>query len=304
MASFLSTLGSVISKSGFWLRQHSPELLTIGGVVFETAATVTACVATAKAVDVVKEAKEKIEELETTDCDDEEKNIRSVRLKTVGKLAALYAPAIGLSISGGACILYGTHILNNRNAALAIGMAGLAGEFNEYRSRAREMFGDDVDLQLRHGLKTIESKSTVIDDNGKKKTVKTELKVVDDVMHGNYTRIYDCTNPHWNECFEYNLMFLRAQQYYFNDLLRANGHVYLNEVLKSLGFKVTRTGHETGWTYNPNDPRIDNYIDFRLCKVNQPLRDADGDIVGYKDAIALDFNVDGAITDKVDWDED
>ena len=138
MSSFLSTLGSIISKSGFWCRQHSPEILTIGGVLFETAATVTACVATAKAVDVVKEAKEKIENFEADDGDEEEieKNKKSVCLKTAGKLAALYAPAVGLSITGGACILYGTHILNNRNAALAIGMAGLAGEFNEYRNRS------------------------------------------------------------------------------------------------------------------------------------------------------------------------
>ena len=34
-----------------------------------------------------------------------------------------------------------------------------------------------------------------------------------------YAQVFDSSNPNWDENREFNLMYLRAQQAYFNDIL-------------------------------------------------------------------------------------
>lgn len=51
----------------------------------------------------------------------------------------------------------------------------------------------------------------------------------------------------WTKTPEYNKIFLKSQENYFNDLLKAKGYVFLNEVYKSLGIPETRFGQRMGW---------------------------------------------------------
>ena len=56
-------------------------------------------------------------------------------------------------------------------------------------------------------------------------------------------------------------MFLRAQQNYWNQMLVARGHVFLNEVYDALGIERTQAGSIVGWVISENG---DNFIDFRI----------------------------------------
>ena len=47
-------------------------------------------------------------------------------------------------------------------------------------------------------------------------------------------------NPHWESNNEYNLMFIKAQERYANDLLKAKKRVFLNEVYEMLGLPRTK----------------------------------------------------------------
>lgn len=48
-------------------------------------------------------------------------------------------------------------------------------------------------------------------------------------------------NKHTSECFEHNeewqRIFLRTEETYFNDLLISRGYVYLNQIYEALGVK-------------------------------------------------------------------
>ena len=84
-----------------------------------------------------------------------------------------------------------------------------------------------------------------------------------------------------------------------NDKLRANGHVFLNEVYKELGFDDTKAGQVVGWIYDPENPNGDNYIDFGIydvynCSKSEAERKT-AFVNGYERSIILDFNVDGNI---------
>ena len=93
------------------------------------------------------------------------------------------------------------------------------------------------------------------------------------------------------------LSFLRAQQTYFNELLQARGHVFLNEVYDALGLPRTKAGAIVGWVYDSDTPVGDNYISFEMCEANkEKVRNF---INGVEPTILLDFNVDGIILDLI-----
>lgn len=323
MLTTFNSLNGVLNKIVFQLKKHSPEILIVGGIIGGAVSTVLACVATVKASEVVNEAQEELETIQKTlnntnsadsfdyTEEDAENDRKKVYLHTAGKMALLYAPAVGIGAASAVSVLGGTGILNKRYAMAAASCAASISEFKEYRKHLIEKFGDEgeqIDRELRHGIKAIEIKEKVTDEDGKTKTVKSKVNVIEETSSCNgYKRVFDCRNPYWDKDTCYNELFLRAKQNYFNDKLIADGHVFLNDVLKDLGFPTTRMGQEVGWIYDPSNDKIDNYIDFGMCVANV-IKHEDGnetyDIANAgrrNNVVLLDFNVDGSVLNKVDW---
>ena len=313
MGSFLSVVSNAANKGLFWTKQHAPQIMIVGGVVGSAVATGLAIYATYKAQEPIGEAQAELDAIEETkkkfdDYSDEamKKDKRKVYNKLAVDLIKLYAPSVGVGIASAASILGGAGILNKRYTNTALGLASVTSSFKDYRKGVIERYGEDVDKQIRYGLKEVETKEKVTDENGKTTTVKKKILVADTSKtdpKDEYCRVFDWSNPYWENELCYNFIFLNAQQSYFNDMLRINGHVFLNDVLKALGFPPTRAGQEVGWNYN-EESDTDGYINFRAQEIKIPLKkvNKNGDeIIEYRDAIALDFNVDGSIINKVDW---
>jgi hypothetical protein len=89
-------------------------------------------------------------------------------------------------------------------------------------------------------------------------------------------------------------MFVKAQQNYFNDILKVRRHVFLNEVYEALGFDHTSYGSVVGWVLSKDG---DNYIDFGIFDGEKERSRAF--VNGNERSILLDFNVDGVIWDKI-----
>ena len=91
---------------------------------------------------------------------------------------------------------------------------------------------------------------------------------------------------------KHQLYTLASLQNRFNDLLRLNERVYLNDVYKSLKLRVDEKSpiNHVGWQYRPNDTTIDSFVDFGIWNL-----DNKDFINGYGNRIILDFNVDGVI---------
>jgi hypothetical protein len=92
----------------------------------------------------------------------------------------------------------------------------------EYRKRVIEVLGEKKEEDLRLGREVKE----ITDKNGKTKKVTT----LDPIGYSPYARFFDELSDNWSKTPEYNLLFLKAQQNYANDLLKSRGHVFLNEV--------------------------------------------------------------------------
>ncbi|MDD2300234.1 MAG: DUF6353 family protein [Fermentimonas sp.] len=305
-AELMTTVSSSFNKMGFKLKKHSPEILVVAGVVGTVVSAVMACKATTKVSDILEKTKEDINSIhncaaneslaEEYTPEDVKKDLAIVYVQTGVKIAKLYAPAIALGALSLGSILASNNILRQRNVALAAAYATVDKGFKEYRNRVVERFGEEVERELRHNIKAKKIEKIVVGEDGKEKKVKETIQVAEDPnTYSDYARFFDDGCTGWEKDSEYNLMFLRAQQQYANDKLRATGRLFLNEVYDMLGVPRTKAGQVVGWVYDAENPIGDNYVDFGIYDVHrETVRNF---VNGYERTILLDFNVDGNIWD-------
>ncbi len=225
-------IGRQIARNSLLAQKASPQILFGVGVAGMVGSTVLACRATLKMETVLDEAKGKLDtarSLQHRDYSekDRSRDISLIYFQSGVKVAKAYAPAI---IVGGISIyaLTSSHrILTRRN-----------------------------NRNLRYGTTEME----IVDPKTKKKKTVTRVDPNDPSI---YARFFDPVSPSWSKEPEYNMIFLKCQQNYANDLLRSRGHVFLNEVYDMCGIDRSKAGAGEG-------------------------------------AILLDFNVDGVIYDKLD----
>ena len=298
------TIKTAAKKAMFNVKKHSPEILIVAGIAGVVTSAVMACKATTKINEVLAETKENINKVHDVMADqgisekeyskeDSARDLAIIYGKAGVKLAKLYGPAVALGGLSLTAIVCSNNILRKRNVALAAAYTAIDTSYKQYRSRVIEKFGENVDREMKYGIKAVQIEEKTVDENGKKKTVKKTVEVVNPYDYSDYARFFDAGNPNWEKDSEYNLMFLKRQQAYANDKLKANGYLYLNEVYDMLGIPKSKAGQVVGWIYDPENGTGDNYVDFGIYNVN---REAARDFVnGYERTILLDFNVDGNI---------
>lgn len=278
---------TALGRSILQVQKHSPIILTAVGVVGVVTAGVLAAKATLKLEDTLDHAQQRLAAV-GTDGRPVESKTRAVAANTFD-LVKLYGPSVTLGAASLVCIISAQGILHKRNAALVMAYKGLEESFRNYRSLVVEEFGEEKDEEFNRGIKT----EVVVDENGKKYKVKS--LVTDGAKYGAYTFVFGPDNPNWNGFHDRNEWFLTTQENVMNDLLRARGHVFLNEVLERLGMEHTQAGAVTGWILNGTG---DNEIDFRMYKLDDKRAKELG--VAENGHILLDFNVDGIIYDKLE----
>jgi hypothetical protein len=310
LAAIANSFIGLTKRTGFQIKKHSPEILVITSIVAGIGCVVCACKATMGAQDVIKEHKEMEEHLkdcienggvheETGEPYTQEEYERDKVINTCHTaiaLVKLYAPAAGLGILSVVSVLTSNNIMRKRNFALAAAYATISNEFEGYRKRLVERFGDKVDHELRYNIsnETIEEKVT--DEDGNEQTVQTEAKVSKYDGTSQYARFFDETNPNWKKNAEYNLTYLRCAEKYLNCMLKRDGYMFLNDVYKYIGCDLSWAGQSVGWTYNKEHQ---GYISFGLDDVHdEGVRRF---VNGYERSVLLDFNVEGNIMNIVDW---
>lgn len=326
---FMTNMTRMLHMSELKLKKHSPEILVVTGVVGIVASAVMACKATTKVNEILAETKTEVdkvhevmnndelrikeetkvtidengkqvittEKVEVYSEEDSKKDLAIIYTRSAARFVKLYGPSVLLGVASISCILASHRILSKRNAALAAAYSIIDKGFKEYRGRVVDRFGEAVDKELKYNIKAEEIEEKVIDENGEEKVEKKVVQVANPTGYSDYAKFYDVGCTGWTKDPELNLMFLKRQQRYANDKLKAQGHLFLNDVYEMLGIQKTKAGQIVGWIYNEEHPNGDNYIDFGIYDIHSP---ATRDFVnGYERTILLDFNVDGNILDLI-----
>ena len=296
-------IGMVVStktgRLGLKVKQYSPEILIGVGVVGLGVSTVMACKATLKidsileekedTIDYINQAKASTNEEEYTHTD-YQRDITLTYIRTGVELSKAYGPAIVVGVASVGSILGAHNVMKKRNIAVAAAYKMLEKGFNDYRGRVIDELGEDKDNQFRYNS-TKEKRDVVeLDKDGKEKKVKKEFTVADPNGVSIYAKFFDETSTQWTKTPEYNLIFLKGQQQYLNDVLHSRGHVFLNEVYDVLGLDRSKAGAVVGWVLGEGD----DYIDFNLYN-----KDNANFVNGDEGSVLLDFNVDGVIYDLI-----
>ncbi len=298
----MKSVNGVASKAVMKLKKHSPEILVVAGIAGTVVSAVLACKATTKVAEILDETKGTLdtihEGMETGaingqeyTTEDGKKDTVVVYAQTGVKLAKLYGPAIILGTLSITSILASNNILRKRNVALGAAYAAIDKSFKEYRGRVIERFGEQVDTELKYGIKAKKFEEIEVDpETGKEKKIKKTVMVADPNLQSDYAVYFDSKSRNYETNPDYNRMFLKAQQAFANDKLQTRGHLFLNEVLDDLDLPRTPAGQIVGWTKDGPD----GYVNFRIIEVERETEDGH-----HEPALLLDFNVEGNIWEKM-----
>lgn len=297
--SSISALKPVITraagKTSLLAAKHAPDILTGAGVLGFIGTAVLASKETLTVDEVLEEDYEKLAKINRTKDDPKYADVYSAsdvaRDKTIvysrmsGKLLKHYAPSIILGVASAACIISAHGIMKKRLAGAIAAYEAVDKAYKAYRNRVREIVGEEVYEKIDSSVETDQD-----GPDGKKIWEIDPVKGYKDISP--YARAFDFQNQHWSPNKAATEMYLEAQQNYFNDMLQARGHVFLNEVYDALGLERTPEGQLVGWVRNNGD----NYIDFKALEGSERVV---RNIRGYgRIAVTeyvLDFNVDGVV---------
>lgn len=292
------TLRKSFKKAQLTVRKHSPEILMVAGVIGTVAGAVMACKETLELEDVLDECKQEKMELEEQYAICEEysedalkKDQVKLTIKQVAKIVKLYAPSVIMEATSIGVIFASNDIMRKRNASMAAAYATLNSMYKRYRQNVIESYGEEVDKDMRFGVK--HEKITEIDEDGNK--VKIDARIVDldntALAISDYSRFFQMGCKGFDASSgRYNLLYLKGIQAMFNNKLIADGYVMLNDVYRELGFDTIPEGWSIGWVYDEANPIGDNYIDFGLYEARNKNQRAVND---WEPVILMDFNVDG-----------
>lgn len=194
----MKSVNGVASKAVMKLKKHSPEILVVAGIAGTVVSAVLACKATTKVAEILDETKGTLDTIhdgmetgainghEYTN-EDGKKDTVEVYAQTGMKLAKLYGPAIILGTLSITSILASNNILRKRNVALGAAYAAIDKSFKEYRGRVIERFGEQVDTELKYGIKAKKFEEIEVDpETGKEKKVKKTVMVADPNLQSDY----------------------------------------------------------------------------------------------------------------------
>lgn len=284
-----------VGRAGAVASKYSPQILTgvgIGAVVVSTVLIAKATLKLEDVMDVHAERKADVDEKKQTMTAEEyssthhKRDMTKVYMHTAKDLTKLYGLPISLGVVGISCIVGGQGIQYKRTVGAVAAYKTLEESFDRYRARVVEEFGLDKDEEFNKTYVVREE----TDEEGNTSVTVEKLEERD------YVFFHDNNNHNWkNTSPDYNLMFVKAQETYANQLLSTRGHVLLNDVLDSLGMPRTHEGAVVGWVLTQDGP---NFIDFGIRDLQGTNSRVIGNIDEEAPSIMLDFNVQGIIWDK------
>lgn len=291
-----STIANIAMNVGRVISQHAPEILMVAGTTAVVGGTVVTAVQTTKLDEELYDIRCKQEELKRNKDEfhpqDYKKELFQIKKAAALRVAKIYSWS-AILIGGGVICFFGAYgIMRRRQALLVASLAAAEKAFEEYRARVIADVGEEKDLEYYYGLKKTQIEEQVTDDKGKTKTVTKDVYEADKPMVSRYAILLTPEfSSEASDDVTTNKNMLISMQNYWNSVLPSRKKVFLNEIYHELGIDETWESRQVGWNYDA-DIHGDGKIKFRTIDIM--VRD-DNDPYGYRNAVIVDFNVDGDI---------
>lgn len=282
-----------LGKTKMFVGTNAPHILMGAGVVGVIATNVLVARAALKTQGIPTEIQATAETVNEREVDknftqqDKVKQVGQVYIRGGMMLGKIWWPAVVVGGGSIACLIVSHKIMMKRNTALMGAYIALDAAYKAYRRRIALELGEERELELYSSPRTM----TVHDDEA---GTACEIIDFDSDMPSPYARFFDETSVNHSKTPEYNLMFLRSQERWANDRLRAYGFVFLNEVYDALGLERSQVGQFVGWKHDAAENKTgDGFITFGLYSIGDESSRAFVNLLEH--TVLLDFNVDGPI---------
>ena len=231
---------------GLVVQRHLPEILLAGSIAAGIATVYLVSKETKGAQEVIERHERERKEIP----DFEKAEIGKLYLKTAGRMAKNYAPAIATGTLSIAFSLGSFGVLRRRNIALLGAAKAISDAYAEYRNRVKEKLGEEKELDIFHNAKY--EKVEQIGEDGKKK--KKEIRIFDEESFDNeFGRYYDntCTNWKPDPILAKNNLFLAKCGIEDELASRPKNHPYfVNELYTDYNMPLSSEGFKWGWDWN------------------------------------------------------
>lgn len=252
------TFDGLCHKAQTYVKNNSATILTVIGAIGVIGTAISAAKASPKAIDRLCDAEnEKQEEL--------------TKWETFIFAAPAYVPTAFIAGSTIACI-FGANIINKRRqAALTSAYMLLDKSFKEYRERLRQMYGTEVDENVRREIMEVDRDEYEIEYHQP-----NEEKIL----------FYETVSQRY---FESTVEEVQRAEYHVNRELVMNDEVNINVLFKALGLTPTPEGEVLGWsTYAGYEKYGYSWIDFKHDRII--LDDGlECVVIGYPYEPAIDY---------------
>jgi hypothetical protein len=286
MSKFREALGAL----KLTLKENSPTILVVGGVVVMGSSAVIACNRTLKLKATIEPHVEILEEI--ADPTGRYENTVENKQIALGKASVdvvkLYFLPFILFVSGTGMVFWGHNIMIKRNATLAVAFTTLKKSFDAYRARNVSVNGHTYDQYCLSGDRDVSGDEIGADPSQRYATRDWDASAKDP-----YNRVFSQqTSDEWENDLGSNKFFIGCKQKEAQRLLNRRGYLYLSEVYDSLGFEESDISRVVGWRVSTlsDGSRDIPVVDFGLDK-----KLPDDWKYNKKREVYLDFNCQGLI---------
>lgn len=287
----LSTLKTAFNVAKSWTVQHSPEILLGTSIAAGIGATVTGCIATKKMEEINAKHREILDTFRrgTNDEDKETPEYKRTITKEYGRywfdIAKTWAPCVGLTLLSGTAAFGSFKIVNKRLLVAETAFAGVSKAFEQYRDNVIEDQGYEKDEYYANNGALKKKQELIAKGKYKEKDVPmtkdpnvkcVDLTRVDDIFHYYYTE--DTVKPACYSRFPYyNMRLLCEAQTRYDDNLKNNGIVFLDDIYQYLGLDMKTLlaeraqGRTYGWVldcYTEDGMPNDQHVLFGIYEYN------------------------------------
>lgn len=220
-------LNRIYYKSVLALKNNSSTILTFLGAAGVVVTTVVAVKDTPKAIERLEKASD-------------EKGGELSKLEMVYVAGPVYIPSVICGVSTIACIL-GANVLNKKKQeSLTAAYALIDSTFKGYRSKVKEVYGEDAD-------------NKIVEE------IARDVYKKNDIPKGEEILFFDFYSMRY---FESSLEEIKSAEYEFNRLFILRGHASLNEFYEFVGLPPIDGGERLGWSVNAEFDYGYKWIDF------------------------------------------
>lgn len=214
------TLQKLCYGSKLYLKHHSSTILTCVGAVGVVATAITVAQATPKAIKFLEMARE-------------EKGEDLTKLEKLVAAGPAYIPSVAIGASTIACI-FGANVLNKRQqAAITSAYALVDSSYKKYRSKLKELYGEETDIRIREAIINEECKDIDVWAPG-----------CGSIDRKGERRVFEING----RCFESTMESIINAEYHFNRNFSMRGYACLNELYEFFGLSKTEEGDILGWS--------------------------------------------------------